>query len=154
MNLKLVLASALAAFSLPTHAYDADLARKLDAFYGKLTFEAFAHSTIFLKPEAFVEAIQKDPSIVVIDIRTPEEQAFIRSGYKNTLPIPLSELFDAKNLDRIPSDKRLVILCHSATRAFPAALNLKMLGFANVQVLEQGIVGMAQVSSPKTCPTK
>ena len=142
MKVKLFLASALVAFSLPASAYDADLAKKLDAFYGKLTFEAF------------VEAIRKDPSIVVIDIRTPEEQAFIRSGYQNTLSIPLSELFEAKNLDQIPSDKRLVILCHSATRAFPAALNLKMLGFSNVQVLEQGIVGMAQVSAPKTCPVK
>lgn len=154
MKLKFFLASALTAFSLPASAYDADLARKLDAFYGKLTFEAFANSTIFLKPEAFAEAIGKDPSIVVIDIRTPQEQAFIRSGYKNTLYIPLSELFEAKNLDRIPADKRLVILCHSATRAFPAALNLKMLGFSNVQVLEQGVVGMAQVSAPKTCPVK
>ena len=138
----------------PASAYDAVLAQKLDAFYEKMTFEPLSKSTLLLKPEAFAEAAKKDPSIVLIDVRTPQEQAFVKSGYKNTLEMPLEELFEAKNLDRIPTDKRLVVLCHSGTRAIPAALNLKMLGFKNVQVLENGIVGMAQISSPKTCILK
>ena len=90
----------------------------------------------------------------MIDIRTPQEQAFVKLGYKNTLEIPLEELFEAKNLDRIPTDKRVIIVCHSGTRAVPAALNLKMLGFSNIQVLDSGIVGLAQISSPKTCILK
>jgi rhodanese-related sulfurtransferase len=144
----------LALCTLSAHAFDADLAKKFDGFYGKMTFEPLAQSTLLLKPEAFVEAAKKDPTIVLIDIRTPQEQAFIKSGYTNTLEMPLEELFETKNLERIPTDKRLVVLCHSGTRAIPAALNLKMLGFKNVQVLEQGIVGMAHISSPKTCLLK
>lgn len=143
-------ASSLLLFTASASAYDAKLAEKLDSFYEKLTFDAFAHSTLFLKPDSFIAEINNDPSIVIIDVRTSKEQAFIKTGYKNTLEIPLEELFEAKNLDRIPSDKRLIILCHSGIRAFPAALNLKMLGFQKVQVLENGIVGMAQISSPKT----
>ncbi len=136
------------------NAYDADLAKKFDAFYEKMTFEPLSKSALILHPEAFAEEARKDPSIVLIDIRTPQEQAFIKSGYANTLEIPLEELFEAKNLGRIPSDRRLVVLCHSGTRAVPAALNLKMLGFKNVQVLQDGIVGMARISSPKTCILK
>jgi rhodanese-related sulfurtransferase len=135
-------------------AYDAALAQKLDAFYEKMTFEPLSKSALLLKPEAFAAEAGKDPSIVLIDVRTPQEQAFVKSGYANTLEMPLEELFEAKNLERIPADKRLVVMCHSGTRAIPAALNLKMLGFKNVQVLENGIVGMAQISSPKTCILK
>lgn len=131
-------------------AYDTDLAYKFDGFYEKMTFDNLAVSQFFIKPDVFVAEIVKDPSIVLIDIRTAKEQAFIKSGYVNTLEIPLEELFETKNLNRIPTDKHLVILCHSGVRAFPAALNLKMLGFKNVQVLENGIMGMAQISSPKT----
>ena len=136
------------------NAYDADLAQKMDSFYEKMTFEPLSKSELLLKPEAFVEEVKKDSSIVLIDIRTPQEQAFIKSGYAHTIEAPLEGLFKAKNLSRIPTDKRLVVLCHSGTRAIPAALNLKMLGFKNVQVLSGGIVGLAQISSPKTCIIK
>lgn len=150
----LALIGAVSLSMTSANAYDTELAKKLDAFYEKMTFEPLSKSALLLKPEAFAEEAKKDPSIVVIDVRTPQEQAFVKSGYANTLEMPLDELFEAKNLDRIPADKRLVVVCHSGTRAIPAALNLKMLGFKNVQVLENGIVGMAQISSPKTCILK
>jgi rhodanese-related sulfurtransferase len=149
--------SAVAAIALSTtflNAYDADLAQKMDQFYKNMTFQPLSKSNLVIEPEAFVEEVKNDPSIVIIDIRTPEEQSFIKTGYGHTLEIPLDRLFDTKNLDRIPTDKRLVIVCHSGTRAIPAALNLKMLGFKDVQVLKEGIVGLARISSPKTCIMK
>lgn len=153
-NRLFVLAATVLLTSVSVSAYDTDMAKKLDSFYEKMTFEPLSKSTLLLKPDAFVEEVKKDPSIVVIDVRTPQEQAFVKLGYKNTLEMPLEELFEAKNLDRIPTDKRIVVVCHSGVRAVPSALNLKMLGFKNVQVLESGIVGMAQISSPKTCILK
>lgn len=150
----LLIASTILLVSTSAMAYDAQLAQKLDSFYEKMTFEPLSKSHLLLKPETFVEEVTKDPSIVVIDVRTPQEQTFVKLGYANTMEIPLEELFEAKNLDRIPTDKRLVVVCHSGTRAIPSALNLKMLGFKNVQVLENGIIGMAQISSPKTCILK
>ncbi len=153
-NRLFVLAATVLLSSVSVSAYDTEMAKKLDSFYEKMTFEPLSKSTLLLKPDAFVEEVKKDPSIVVIDVRTPQEQAFVKLGYKNTLEMPLEELFEAKNLDRIPTDKRLVVVCHSGVRAVPSALNLKMLGFKNVQVLENGIVGIAQISSPKTCILK
>lgn len=153
-NRLFVLAATVLLTSVSVSAYDTEMAKKLDSFYEKMTFEPLSKSTLLLKPDAFVEEVKKDPSIVVIDVRTPQEQAFVKLGYKNTLEMPLEELFEAKNLDRIPTDKRIVVVCHSGVRAVPSALNLKMLGFKNVQVLESGIVGMAQISSPKTCILK
>ncbi|MBV5320813.1 MAG: rhodanese-like domain-containing protein [Sulfuricurvum sp.] len=150
----LIFASSMLISVTSASAYDVELAKKFDGFYEKMTFEPLSKSHLLLKPDAFVEEVKNDPSIVVIDVRTPQEQAFVKLGYTNTLEMPLEELFEAKNLDRIPTDKRLVIMCHSGTRAIPSALNLKMLGFKNVQVLENGIVGMAQISSPKTCILK
>lgn len=135
-------------------AYDTDLAKKMDNFYAKMTFVPLSQSTLLLEPEQFVDAVKKDPSIVLIDVRTPQEQAFIKTGYAHTLEMPLEELFEAKNLDRIPTDKRIVVFCHSGTRALPAALSLKMIGFKNIQVLKNGIIGLAQISAPKTCILK
>jgi rhodanese-related sulfurtransferase len=135
-------------------AYDAQLAQKMDSFYEKMTFVPLSQSTFLLEPEAFVAEVKKDPSIVLIDVRTPQEQAFIKTGYPHTLEMPLEELFEAKNLDRIPTDKRIVVFCHSGTRAIPAAISLKMVGFKNIHVLKNGIVGLASISSPKTCILK
>ena len=156
MNKKIIISMAAVAtlFTNFANAYDAKLAKTLDGFYEKMTFEPLSKSTLVVKADAFAQEAKKDPSIVLIDIRTPQEQAFVKLGYKNTLEIPLEELFEAKNLDRIPTDKRVIIVCHSGTRAVPAALNLKMLGFSNIQVLDSGIVGLAQISSPKTCILK
>jgi len=135
-------------------AYDTELAEKMNAFYGHFDFNALANSKLIMKPETLMEELKKGSDIVLLDIRTKEEQSVVKLTLPNTIEIPLSELFVAKNIAKLPIDKTIVVVCHSGTRATPAAFNLKMLGFKKVHILESGIVGIAQFSAPKYCPVK
>jgi len=135
-------------------AYDTGLAEKLDAFYSHVDFNALSNSKLIMKPEALMEELKKGSDILLLDVRTKEEQSIIKLALPNSIEIPLNELFTAKNLAKLPADKTIVVDCHSGTRATPAAFSLKMLGFKKVHILENGITGFAQFSSPKYCPVK
>ena len=65
---------------------------------------------------------------------------------------PIEHLFEAKNLDRLPKDELLVVVCYSGTRAIAAVTSLKMLGFTNTRVMKGGIVGLAKANSVKNAP--
>ena len=134
--------------------YDPSVAAALQSFYGKLDFDKLATSNLFIKADELAMRLKNGEAITMVDIRTPQEQAFIKVGYPSTLSAPLTEVFTPKVLDTIPVDQPVVIVCHSGTRATPVVMNLRMLGFKNVQALEGGIVALAQVSAPKSCPTK
>lgn len=135
-------------------AYDAELAKKMDAFYSHIDFNALSNSKLIMKPEALMDELKKGSDILLLDIRTKEEQSAIKLALPNSIEIPLNELFTAQNLAKLPNDKTIVVVCHSGTRATPAAFNLKMLGFKKVHILENGITGFAQFSAPKYCPVK
>ena len=72
----------------------------------------------------------------------------------NALEIPIEHLFEAKNLDRLPKDELLIVVCYSGTRAIAAVVSLKMLGFTNTRVMKGGIVGLAKANSVKNAPLK
>ncbi len=135
-------------------AYDAALAQKMNDFYSHMDFNALSNSKLIMKPEVLMEELKKGSDIVLLDVRTKEEQSVVKLALPNSIEIPLSELFAAQNLAKLPSDKTIVVVCHSGTRATPAAFNLKMLGFKKVHILENGMVGLAQFSAPKYCPMK
>lgn len=115
-----------------------------------MTFETLAASKLFVKAEALGEK----PNAVLVDVRTPQEQELLSIGYFTTLKLPVEKLFRDEGLKQLPQDKDLIIVCHSGVRAVPVAFNLKALGFKNVYVLENGVIGLAQASTPKTFPLK
>ncbi|MBD3790343.1 MAG: rhodanese-like domain-containing protein [Campylobacterales bacterium] len=90
----------------------------------------------------------------LLDIRTDAESLIVAVSSQNSVHIPLEKLFTKTNLDRLPTDKPVIIICHSGTRATMAAVGLKQLGFKNIQVLKGGIVGLAQEDTPKNAPMK
>ena len=89
-----------------------------------------------------------------LDIRTPGELAVVGVKAPNTLEIPVEHLFEEKNLNRLPKDELLVVVCYSGTRAIAAVISLKMLGFTNTRVMKGGIVGLAKGNSVKNAPLK
>jgi rhodanese-related sulfurtransferase len=135
-------------------AYDTALAQKMNDFYSHIDFNALSASKLTIKPDTLMEELKKGSDILLLDIRTKEEQSVIKLALPNSIEIPLNELFTPQNLAKLPADKTIVVVCHSGTRATPAAFNLKMLGFKKVHILENGIVGFAQFSAPKYCPIK
>lgn len=64
--------------------------------------------------------------------------------------ISLDELFRPENLDRLPTDRPIIVGCHSGNRSLLAAVNLKMLGFKNVHSLKGGLAAFAANTTPKT----
>ena len=74
----------------------------------------------------------------MLDVRTPGETEVFGATLPGSLAIPLNELFNKENLDRIPTDKTVVILCKSGTRAGTAGTALRHIGFSNVYIPEVG----------------
>jgi len=137
---------------LSTFAYsvDTELAQKFDKIFSQFTHDFWAKSKISIKPKDLINMIRKGENIVLLDIRTPQEMSIVGITFKNSLRIPMNELFKEENLKKIPKDKKVIVVCRSGGRALVAAVALRSVGFSNVYVLKGGISKLASYLSPKT----
>ena len=69
------------------------------------------------------------------------------------MAIPINELFTPANLDLIPTDKTVVVVCKSGTRATAAGTALRHIGFENVYVLKGGFKALVGYMGPKEANT-
>lgn len=138
--------------STASFAYDEDLAAKFDAMFSQMTQEVLAVAPCQITPEKVLEMLAKNETFYVLDVRTPAEQAFVGITFNNTLHIPMNEVFKKENLKKLPKDKKIVVVCHSGTRAAPTTLALRMIGFGNAVMLRGGISALAASVTPKTMP--
>ncbi len=91
--------------------------------------------------------IEQDPSLIVLDIREPDE--FEMMHIKNSLHVPRGVLEGAcvwNYDDTIPAlaqarDQNIVVVCRSGNRSALAALTMQQMGFKNVRSLKLGIKG-------------
>ncbi len=133
-------------------AYDADLAQKFDETFSQYSQDFLNNSKMLVDANSVMKMLQKKEGFVLLDIRTPAEMNVLGLKTKNTLEIPFDHLFKKENLDRLPKDRPLVIVCHSGSRALQAATALEMIGFKNAKVLYGGIIALAQSDSTKNAP--
>ncbi|MEA3374268.1 MAG: rhodanese-like domain-containing protein [Campylobacterota bacterium] len=148
-----LLASAILSGSLM--AYDQNKAAMFEGFYKNFTQQACANTKMFLLAEDAMALIRKeDKNVLFLDIRSSGETSVIGVTIPNAPKIPLAELFKKENLDKLPMDKTIVIVCYSGTRAVMAATGLKMSGIKNVQVLKGGIVALSAANNVKNAPIK
>lgn len=133
-------------------AYDKELAVKFDSMFSKMTQEVLAIAPCQITPEKVLEMLNKNEDFYVLDIRTPAEQNFVGITFKNGLHIPMNQVFKKENLDKLPKNKKIVVVCHSGTRAAPTTLALRMVGFDNAVMLKGGISALAAAVTPKTMP--
>ena len=100
-----------------------------------------------IAPEQLVERIEKkDPSVVVLDVRTPEE---FSSGHvpgamnipHDQLPNRLAELAGAK-------DKEIVVYCRSGRRSEMALDTLSSQGFKRLLHLEGDMIKWQEQKRP------
>lgn len=135
-------------------AYDADRAAGFDAFYSHLTQEQCANSTLFVDGEGVMKMIRDGVGHLLLDVRSQGEASVVALSAPGALHVPIEHLFEKANLDRLPTDRPIIIVCHSGTRATMAAMALKQLGFKQAQVLKGGIVALANADNPKNAPLK
>ena len=140
--------------TLNAYAYDANKAKDFDTFYSHFTQQACAKSELYIDGEEAMKMMREKKKFTFLDIRTEGETSVVGVTASNTLKIPLEHLFEAKNLDKLPKDELMVVVCYSGTRAVAATISLKMLGFKNTRVMKFGIMGLAKGGSVKNVPLK
>ena len=140
--------------STASYAYNNTKAKQLNNFYSHLTQKACASAKMFIKAKDVMKMYRIEKKFTILDVRTDAEASIIKLNAKNAIHIPIAQLFTKKNLNKLPTDKPLIIVCHSGTRATMAAVGLKELGFKNAQVLKGGLVALAIANNPKNAPLK
>jgi len=143
----------LALLSVNTMAYDAQKAKNLNDFYAYMTQKACADSKLFIDAEETMKRI-RDNNVTLLDVRTDGEASVLALSAKSAIHIPIAKLFKKESLDGLPTDKPIVTICHSGTRAVLAAIGLKRVGFKNIHVLKGGMVALAEANNPKNAPLK
>ena len=98
--------------------------------------------------------LKENKKFTLLDIRTKGEHAVISIGLKNSIYIPIKDLFKKENLDKLPTNQTIVIVCHSGTRATLAAIGLKQIGIKNTRVLKGGLISLADANNPKNAPLR
>ena len=146
---------ALLVFSLflpAAWSYDKELAARHLAFFSHCTRENLIKGGFNVTPKMVLEWIKDGEPIVFLDVRTRAEQSVVGIAYKNTLRIPINELFKPENLKKLPTDKKIVVVCYTGLRAALATMALREIGFKNAYRLKGGIVGLAKATTVKTAP--
>ncbi len=144
----------MASLSICAFAYDTAKAQTFDKFYSNFTQKACANSKLFIKADETMKMLRENKKFTLLDIRTKGEHAVISIGLNNSLYIPLKNLFKKENLDKLPTNQTIVIVCHSGTRATLAAIGLKQLGIKNTRVLKGGLIALADENNPKNAPLR
>lgn len=140
--------------TISTHAYDDTKAKELNTFYSHMTQKACADSKLFIQAKEVMKRLKEKKDITLLDVRTDGEASVIALSGDNALHMPISELFKKENLDKLPTDKPIMVVCHSGTRATLAAIGLKRIGFKKVHVVKGGLIALAKANNPKNAPTK
>lgn len=143
---------ALAILSMNAMAYDEKKAEEFNAFYSHMTQKACADSKLFIKADEVMKNLREEKPMTLLDVRTDGEANVIAVSQKGALHMPISTLFAKENLDKLPTDRPIVVVCHSGTRATLAAVGLKRVGFKQVHVLKGGLIALAQENNPKNAP--
>ncbi len=143
MKKGLLVAGALLGFVAVGFSYDAELAKKMDAMFSQMTPEVLKQKPCQIDANQLFEMIKKKDDFVILDVRTPQEQSITGITWKNTLNIPVHEVFKPENLNKLPKDKKIVVVCHSGDRAAAVVTGLRAVGFNNAYQFKGGIKELA-----------
>lgn len=89
--------------------------------------------------EEVKKTMERGEEFVLLDVRNPDEYEKARIECKQGVLIPLPDL--RRNLEKLPKEVRIVVLCRSSVRAFQALCTLRGAGYRNVAFMEGSILG-------------
>ena len=153
MNHRALIAAGLVSlisFGVAVADYDAQLAQSYARLFEPVAGAKAGKGLHLMTPDKLVSQIQAGKPIVALDVRTPNECGLLGMTLPESMAIPVNEIFLAENLDRIPQDKTVVIVCKTGTRATAVGTGLRHIGFKNVYVLKGGFMALGKYLSPKT----
>jgi len=130
-------------------AYDMELANSYQNLFANVAGAKLGKHIHLIKPDVFVEDIKKGKAQVTLDVRTEKELGIFAMTLPGSMRIPVNVLFKRENLDRLPTDVPIVVICKSGVRATAAATALRHTGFNNAYILKGGIKGLSAYLGPK-----
>ena len=136
-------------FSSTVVGYDADLAQSYAKFFQPVAGAKMGKALHFVTPEKLVKDLQRGKQIVTLDIRTPNEFGVFGMTLPESMSIPVNNVFQTENLNRIPEDKQVVIICKSGARAIAVGTALRHVGFKNVYILKGGLTALSNYLNAK-----
>ncbi len=98
-----------------------------------------------ITPAELRQRLQTGESLLVLDVRFPEEYA--ADGHiagSRLLPLPNLR----QRISELPTDRPIVCVCRSGNRSMVACEQLAGLGFTNLYNLSAGMVGWRQAGLP------
>ncbi len=133
-----------------TFGYDKEKAEYFNTFFSSFSDKVAGKKMQKITPEKMIKRISLGEEFTIIDIRTKAETDLVSVGFKNTLNIPMDQVFTKENLAKIPKDITIVILCKSGSRAVATAMALRQIGFDKTHILAGGIIALTTY----LCPSK
>ena len=110
-------------------------------------FKFFRKQKVFKNTSSaeLARMIKENNSLVVLDVRTPQEYA--RDGHiAGARLMPLSTL--PARINELPADKTIVCVCRSGARSATACESLYEAGITNVMNLSRGMIGWKRSGLP------
>ncbi len=129
-----------------SYGYDKEMAKKFDMMFSQLTAEMIAKRPCEVNAKQLFEMLKKKEDFVILDIRTPQEMEIVGVTLKNNLKVPMNDLFKEESLNKLPKDKKIVVICHTGTRAAAATMALRAVGFVNAYMFKGGMIELAAES--------
>ena len=95
-----------------------------------------------VEPEDLAAFLSRDPHPFLLDVREPMEWRTMNLAHLGAVHVPMGQVGD--RLDEIPTDRPVVVYCHSGVRSLEVAKLLVSEDYADVHNLERGIVGVME----------
>lgn len=124
-------------------SYDATLAKRFAELFSEVRGAESGKALHFISAEDFIRDVRAGKDIVTLDVRSEAETGVFAFTLPNSLAIPVNQVFEVDNLDRIPTGKPVIVVCKSGARATAVGTSLRHIGFDNVYILSGGIQGLS-----------
>ncbi len=121
------------------------VAKRCHGLLSRIDREVQKKGDIRISARQLVTLMRAGEKVTLIDVRTPQERAFVIPTKAISIQIP--EIMN--NLGRIPHDGVVVIICHSGPRAIIVTTALRIAGYDNVYALKGGIMSIADINAKK-----
>ncbi|HBE93515.1 MAG TPA: rhodanese-like domain-containing protein, partial [Gammaproteobacteria bacterium] len=138
----------------PAWSYDPAMAESYATLFAPVKGAGAGKALHLIKPDGFLNKVKAKEPLVVLDVRTPAETGVYSVTLPGSMVIPVSELFTKAKLALIPTDKTVVVLCLSGTRATAVGTALRHIGFENVYILKGGFKALTGYMGPVEANTQ
>jgi len=137
-------------FSQPVIAADDALISSYEKFFSPYSGKATGKSLQMVSPEAFNKAVDGKKNWFVLDVRTPNETRVYGITAFDGMTVPMNEVFKKENIEKLPENRKIVVVCSTGLRANSIATALRHSGYTDTFILRGGTNALVNYLKPKT----